>query len=411
MLLSNDSSQLSYLGKIINESMQLPVFYKMVSELDENFYWSSSVTGHPFLREPTEFIRSVASQGEKLTGPVIHETNYFEQFAVVPVKQGGKCQAVFVIGPATRQRANSPIYTEFLNEHGIPVQERQKWMDYWNGLQTIDLLRFLNICISVNWMVNQEALDVTDVFQSSLEYGLPGKQKETELELSVWRETSFFQDGIIAAQPLLGFIRNGDKQELMRQLLKFMKMNSPITVKNERSHLRNVKNLAICGVALSSNAAVQGGVYEGVASPLSDMYIRRIEESNKLALVEATVLDAIVDFTDRVNEYKNNGLSKVVRISKEYIYHHLYEDIKLHHLVDVSGVNPNYLSQLFKKETGLSLMNFIQKEKIEEAKKLLDHSNDTISIISGRLNFYDQAYFVKVFKKHTGITPKQFRNR
>ncbi|WP_375105407.1 helix-turn-helix domain-containing protein [Paenibacillus sp. RS8] len=42
---------------------------------------------------------------------------------------------------------------------------------------------------------------------------------------------------------------------------------------------------------------------------------------------------------------------------------------------------------------------------------MLDLSNDIISSIGSRLTFYDQAHFIKVFKKHVGVTPKQYRNR
>lgn len=407
----NNYTHLTYLGKLINESMQLPVFFKMNSQLEENFYSSATITAHPFLHDSAELLRSVANQGDKLTGPVIHETIYFEQFAVIPVKQNGNCQAVLVLGPTTRQEANSLIYTEFFKDQGVPVQDREKWTTYWNSLQTIDQMRFLNICVSVNWMINQEILDITDVLQSSLEYGSPGKQKKTVLELAEWRESSLFHDGITVSQQLLDLIRKGNKKELMRQLLNYIHDNNPIEVQSKRSYLRNVKNLAICGIALSSNAAFEGGLYEEMSTTLCDMHIRRIEELNELTLVQAAVFDAIVDFTGRVSQCRNKNLSKAVAASQEFIYLHLYEELKVHHFAEVSGVNPNYLSQLFKKETGLTLMNYVQRERIEEAKKLLDHSKDTISLIGERLHFYDQAYFIKVFKKHTGITPKQYRNR
>ncbi|MFD2115121.1 helix-turn-helix transcriptional regulator [Paenibacillus yanchengensis] len=81
-----------------------------------------------------------------------------------------------------------------------------------------------------------------------------------------------------------------------------------------------------------------------------------------------------------------------------------------HLLAELTGLNSNYLITLFKKQMRMTLKNYIQEQRIEEAKKLLRLTNDTISSISTRLNFYDQSYFIKVFKKHTGITPKQYRS-
>jgi YesN/AraC family two-component response regulator len=172
-----------------------------------------------------------------------------------------------------------------------------------------------------------------------------------------------------------------------------------------------VKNLAIGGVTLSSHMAIEGGVYEELATTLCNLHVTHIEELNDLAAVEAAVFAAIVDFAERVSQCRNNNVSKPVYLCKEYIYLHLFEEITLQQLSDVTELNPDYLSQLFKKETGLTVMNFIQKERVEEAKRLLDHSNDTITNISERLTFYDQSHFVKVFKKHAGMTPKQYRIR
>ena len=86
-------------------------------------------------------------------------------------------------------------------------------------------------------------------------------------------------------------------------------------------------------------------------------------------------------------------------------------DISLDHLAEICHLSPNYLSSLFKKEVGISISEFIQQLRIDEAKKLLDLTNYSISEIGTFLNFNDQSYFIKTFKKHTGLTPKQYRGR
>lgn len=74
-------------------------------------------------------------------------------------------------------------------------------------------------------------------------------------------------------------------------------------------------------------------------------------------------------------------------------------------------MNANYLSELFKKEVGISTSEYIQSEKIEEAKKLLAFTNYFLLNISLWLNFHDQSHFTRVFKKITGLTPKQYRDK
>ena len=61
-------------------------------------------------------------------------------------------------------------------------------------------------------------------------------------------------------------------------------------------------------------------------------------------------------------------------------------------------MNSDYLSILFKKEVGISLIEYIQRERIEEAKKLLTFTTYPLSDICASLNFSDQSYFTKIFK-------------
>jgi AraC-like DNA-binding protein len=114
---------------------------------------------------------------------------------------------------------------------------------------------------------------------------------------------------------------------------------------------------------------------------------------------------------DRVSNRKRKHLSKPIATCQEYIFNHLYETIPLSLLADKVGLQENYLSQLFKKETGLTITRFIQQEKVEEAKKLLELTPEPVTAIAAKLNFYDQNHFNKIFKRHTGLTPKRYRNK
>ncbi len=410
MSLADQIDDLDYICKLIHESFGLPVYCKLNSELQKESFWAAGLPDHPMFSDAADLFRSAAAKGTELSCLVVHETNYTEQFAVVPVIRNLQCQAVIVIGPALRHNHSEPS-AEFWQEHGIPHEKRTKWTEYYRSLPFVDRLRLLYICVSANWMINQQALDITDVIESTLQYGLSDQQQEKERELTDRREYSIFHDGNAGQGHLLELIKRGEKNELIKQLAKMTNIDYISEVNSKRSHLRNVKNLAIGGVTLSSHMATQGGVYEELSSTLCGLHVKHIEELTDLAAVEAVVFAAIVDFAERVSQCRNNNVSKPVYRCKEYIYLHLFEEMTMQQMSDVSGLNSEYLSQLFKKETGLTLMNYIQRERIEEAKKLLDHSGDTITSISERLTFYDQSHFVKVFKKHAGVTPKQYRNR
>ena len=78
---------------------------------------------------------------------------------------------------------------------------------------------------------------------------------------------------------------------------------------------------------------------------------------------------------------------------------------------DHLGLNRSYLSSQFKKETGINLNDFINLMKIDEATRLLVTTDRSVADIASLLAFSSQSYFQSVFKKHTGMTPLQYREK
>lgn len=177
-----------------------------------------------------------------------------------------------------------------------------------------------------------------------------------------------------------------------------------------QSQIRNCKNLFICMTTLLTRAAVEGGLHPEIAYTMSDVYIRHMEELTELKEVLTFQKQVVFDFADRVSKSNTQKYSTPVNICKKYIYSHIFDYITSEELGKMLSYNPVYLSQLFKKETGMSLHEYILHAKIEEAKKMLTSFELPLSEICSRLQFSDQSHFTKVFKKFTGVTPKKFKN-
>lgn len=94
-----------------------------------------------------------------------------------------------------------------------------------------------------------------------------------------------------------------------------------------------------------------------------------------------------------------------------YIRKNCKEGLSLNQLADYVHLSPNYLSNLFKKEVGYRLSDYINDRRIEHAKSLLLNSPKRSHEIAAELGFSDPAYFCKVFKKSTGFSPAQYRHR
>ena len=92
-----------------------------------------------------------------------------------------------------------------------------------------------------------------------------------------------------------------------------------------------------------------------------------------------------------------------------YVEEHLSEEISNEVLARYFRHSANYLGQLFKRERGLSISALVMRKRIEEAKRILGEEYLNVSEVAYRVGFKDSHYFCTVFKKLTGLTPKEYR--
>jgi YesN/AraC family two-component response regulator len=101
---------------------------------------------------------------------------------------------------------------------------------------------------------------------------------------------------------------------------------------------------------------------------------------------------------------------KVIQIMR-FIRQHCHDlTMSIQSVADYGDMNPNYLSTLFKKETGKTLNDFINEARIERAKVLLRQSPEKLYKVAELTGFSDPNYFATIFKKYAGCTPSQYRN-
>lgn len=100
---------------------------------------------------------------------------------------------------------------------------------------------------------------------------------------------------------------------------------------------------------------------------------------------------------------------KVIAQIEEYVDKHLEERISRENIARAVCFSTDYISKLFKKETGISLSEYIIIQKINRAKKLLTESEESIGNIAIRLGYNSFSYFSEIFRKQTGILPSEYK--
>lgn len=128
-----------------------------------------------------------------------------------------------------------------------------------------------------------------------------------------------------------------------------------------------------------------------------------------------SILDLILTTCAARYQAPENLLNKGKgQILVKRFFHHLEENhhknLSLNEYARMIGVTPNHLTQTIKLFTGKTSSEIIKDKQLLEIKRLLVHTSLSVSEIAAQLNFDDQSYFTKFFKRETGLTPLQFRS-
>ena len=137
---------------------------------------------------------------------------------------------------------------------------------------------------------------------------------------------------------------------------------------------------------------------------------RRLDRCLDCGEAEQVCLDALPALLRRYEALFTAGRKQPVEEAMRYIRANLAHRLTLADIAGHVGLNPQYLSGLFRRETGMVLTDHITQVRLEQAKLLLRHSDRTIQQIAEAVGFQDPKYFSRRFKRSEGVSPRTYRN-
>lgn len=175
------------------------------------------------------------------------------------------------------------------------------------------------------------------------------------------------------------------------------------------NRIRNSKNYLIVLNTLLRKAAEYGGVHPVYLDDLSSRYAREIELITSDSEEHRLQHEMLRKYCLLVKTHSLKGYSPIIQKIITHITLSLSEDLSLKALSEQFCISPTYLSALFKKETGATLTDFVNRKRIESSLFLLNSTELQIQTIAVSCGIPDLNYFTRLFKKYMGSTPTEYR--
>lgn len=386
---------LKYLVNSIGSLSGIPV------RLFTNGALDGSVFPAPLPKDPFELYRAEILSVKAHVGYFV--TPLFHYYGVLNAGA-----STIVMGPTSQIMANEQELRELAFRLDVKHEEVPAFITGMNGIMRVPVETLLQILCTVNHFLNGgEKLAVSDTAI------LSGEQENIKLNVEKRRTELAYEQApaephntLALEETLMEIVRKGDTVALKRWLAAAPAIRGGTIAPDQ---LRQLKNTFIVAVTLASRAAIRGGMREEEAFTLSDGYIRRAELLSDQSKLLNLQYNMILEFTEQV-EKLNRGTyrSKLVSDAANYIRRHLSEPVSAESLAETFYLSRPYLSAKFKKESGVTLTDFILREKTEEAKRLLRYSDKSAASIGAYLGFSSHSHFIRVFKKMRGSLRTSF---
>lgn len=145
-------------------------------------------------------------------------------------------------------------------------------------------------------------------------------------------------------------------------------------------------------------------------SESKEVTIQNILEANNIESI-LQIVESIVTIINKHLDELQMSSNLYIKNVKKFIISNYDQDLYLELLASQVALSPRYLSELFKKEEGIGINHYIKNIRMNEAKKLLITTNLKVSEIGEKVGYHNYPYFVKTFRKETGLPPEKYRQK
>ena len=310
-----------------------------------------------------------------------------------------------LVGPFLMDDADSILISDVAKKYHIPIDDALELYDEARSISRITPAMTTHISRLLYYLFSGLIADSKDELKkNSQKLFQQSKINESiqRYKLENMQSPSYPYE---KEKELVSIIRTGKIQEakaVLNDLLGYVLFS-------EGSSLDIVKNRAIELCSILSRAAIESGTSADSIFKLNNAFLKNIQELTSFDALCYALQEIAESFSESIFDTFSTQSSGMIKKAKLFISEHFAEPLSLEDVAAHVDLSPSYFSTVFKEHTQTSFKEYLNYIRIEESKRLLSNTDYSIIDIAIAVGFEDQSYFSKVFKKYTGMTPKQYR--
>lgn len=326
---------------------------------------------------------------------------------ISPVTVEGVTCGSLLAGPVLMVQPEEFLFDDYFQKYQYSADEINNLENYLKTLPIISPERVS--ALSELLFITAQSISDKQHYELLQQYEKNDQQSEISEYIHYIKSLENYNDKLTypieKEKELIQLITNGDKagsQTLLNEILGAIFFTSG-------GSLEKIKARILELTVVLSRAALEGGADSELIFGLNYKYIDEINRQTSVDDLSQTLSKIMVRFTDCVFNLKQVKHVDIIQKAINYINKNYMKKIALEDVAEHVFLSPSYFSKIFNEELSSNFSKYLNKVRIEQAKRLLLSSSASLIEISNLVGFDDQSYFSKVFKKLTGVTPGKYR--
>lgn len=396
--------QLDLLQTILKKIRLQSVIISSNDNISENI----DISLRPLFQKENEYANKIRKIFFDIKGNTIYKYTNTYLFKYIFFLLPETSNKVFIIGPFLSTELNRETLMELAEKLGITPKDLNSFENYYASVPIINedshIFAVIDSFAEIMWG-KEKNYNVIDINRED-EIVSPTFYTDNDGTQSAIWAMEMMEKRYKYENELMDAVSSGHTQKAELLISNFSSLSFEQRLANP---LRNLKNYCIIMNTLLRKAAEKGGVHPIYIDATSSSFAKEIEQISSTSNIPTIMGKMFKTYCRLVKKHSIKNYSSPVQKAITCIDADLTTDLSLSKLSSMQNISSAYLSNIFKKETGQTVTEYVTVKRIEMAKRLLSNTNLQIQTVAQHCGILDVHYFSKLFKKHTGLTPKDYR--